>query len=269
LGIATKFGPLATASAQFRKIAADAYNRLGQIDADYKNYELAYQEYENGLAIQKQLIVEFPDDLVHIGNYVACLERFGEAYRRNANPEMALKMYTDALPYLESIVNHDRDNTIWKRKLVEAHIGIGRLTAQSDPDRAIALYKQAITMQEDLAKIVVSNKNWQNNLIKYIYELSDLLSRKQRFEEVKEQYKAVVEIRKRLVEAEPNEVAPRRRFAQAYEALGDAEAKAGRPAEAKDAYRRGVEVIDQFTRDHADAGLGTLRATIQTKLDAP
>jgi len=178
---------------------------------------------------------------------------------RSANAEV---LYRQSLVICEALAADDPADVVLRRNLFRTYGRLAELAELADRDGrdgrdghdghladAEALYRQSLTVAEELAAADPGEISYRRNLSRTygkLAELADLADRDGRFADAAELYRQSLTPYEELVVAEPANVANRRTLSDAYRKLADVARKGGRAEEAGQWLERELQLRRQF-----------------------
>lgn len=126
---------------------ASAYNSIGGVFVQQKNYSAALAQYNLALAIRKDLVSADPGNVTWQSYLAAEFATIGDMLAAQTDYAGAVANYQSALSIRLSLYNRDRGNLAKARKLIDEYMVIAAIyERQNDPRDAATQYQNALNV---------------------------------------------------------------------------------------------------------------------------
>ncbi len=238
-----------------RFLAGRAYSRLGDIQAllgEHKKAENSYQEacrlLQSVAQSPQQRDLELARTYRNWGNLLKKLGRYPEAQ----------KALQESLQRLGQLAADSPNNADYQKQLANSYHDLGTVLARL-PDQiklAFNSYQRALKLQKYLSQSNRKNPQYRKDWAQTMNNLGILIS-PYNLEEAWALFKKAINLQKDLVANYPQKPAYKRQLARTYNNLANLLIEKGRSekgvsgwAEAKQFYRKGLQLLEQLTRDY-------------------
>ncbi|HWN10970.1 MAG TPA: protein kinase [Pyrinomonadaceae bacterium] len=192
-----------------------------------------------------------------------------------ATREMLVK---DALEYLDNLSRDAQDNPELAQELALTYLKIGNVQGEAnranlgDSAGALVSYRKSLEILEDLARKDPGNVGYLKNLRQAGHQTALLLVRLQRWKEAEETGQKVLDISRRLMELDPNNLEYRILLVRSYHVKGETVEFSGGDEETAEWFRRAVRAGEEaFAKNSADElgrrSLATALQRLGTRLE--
>ena len=180
----------------------------------------------------------------------------GDVHAAREDHDAALAAYAEAQAEVKALLEHDPDNTVFKRdlsvtcdRLGDMHVANGRL------DAALESYRQSLEIAEALAKREPQNLVWQHDLSVSYDRIGDILEKTGDREAALASFRKGLAIAEALTLRDANNMQWQWDLAASHDRIGDVLIAEGKLADALQSYRRGMAVAEALARrDPGHAG---------------
>jgi tetratricopeptide (TPR) repeat protein len=135
---------------EWQKVLAVSENRLGNVLMDQEKYPEAQNEFEKSLEISRNLVAKNPANLEWQRELGAGLIQLGYVLRAQEKQEEAQRIFEEALQVYRSLNRRDSERVEWQRELASTCVYAARGLTEKDRARALALYDEAIQIDQAL-----------------------------------------------------------------------------------------------------------------------
>ena len=156
--------------------------------------------YQQALAIEQQLIEQFPDKNHYRQAMSVSYNKIGDIQLRLGDTNAALTAYQQSLTITEQLVAQDAQNTGFQRDLSVSYNNIGDIQLRlGDTEAALEAYQQLLTIAEQLVAQDEQNTGFQRDLSVSYDKIGDIQLRLGDTEAALEAYQQSLTIREKLV----------------------------------------------------------------------
>ena len=173
-----------------------------------------------------------PRDIVWQRNLSVALGRLG-SLDLVANPDAALRHFSEALEIDKALVKSDPSKLEFKRDLSVSHGQLGDLEkGRGHDDQALQHYVQSLALAEELAGNDPQNQDWQDDLSLNYSRIGELELLRQHHARANEMYTKSTQVLAQLVKADPTNFSWQEKLARGYKSLGEVALEQDQPQEA-------------------------------------
>ncbi|HET6975125.1 MAG TPA: protein kinase [Pyrinomonadaceae bacterium] len=220
-----------TASLVFFALIAGIVGTTYQARAARRERERAEKRFEQVRKLANNVVFKYHDAIADLPG-------------ATATREMLVK---DALEYLDNLSQDAQDNPALAQELALTYLKIGNVQGETyranlgDSAGALVSYGKSVEILESLVRKDDKNPTLLNNLRLAAQQKAYLLVRLQQWKEAEEMGQKVVDISRRLVTLDPNNLDYRNTLARSYQVKGDTMEFAGGDEEVIKWYRLSAE----------------------------
>ena len=161
---------------RFERYQALILERLGAIETDQKNVQLAQGYYQKSKAARLKLAEQHPDKIEIQRDAGVAHGKMGDIYVLLSEPDKALSEYLSAMKIYQGLVDIDPSNVSAQLTLAIGmeYVGDGyRLTA--NPDKAVDFYNQSLNLHHQLAERDPNNQLFLQKRSRAQHKLDNLI----------------------------------------------------------------------------------------------
>lgn len=243
-----------------RSLAA-AYQNLGDVDAQVRDFEAAHDSYEKSLTINEQLSAADPKRTGLRRSLAVAHNRMGLLALERGDLPGAAASFDRYLAILAELTRLDPANSNWQREYAVAYSNVGDVAMEDGRlDDALDAFRESLAISIHLARLDPTNRMWQRDLARAHNQVGLLAQKHDDIETARSSYGEFLDSLRRLSELEPSNVEWRRDLGIALFNLGDVSEASGDLDAALAHFEEACSIFDGL------AGRDSTNVTVQEDL---
>jgi serine/threonine protein kinase len=233
-----------------RVVRAEGRFRVGSMRSRLGEFQQAEQDYDQALAICKQLVDDFPFQLQY--RYLLASSHTNRANLLRATKRLkeAEKDYDEALGIYKQLAADFPKRPEINAALASGHSNRGNLLRDTGfPEEAEKDYDQAVSIQEQLVAEFPKRPEFRHDLTQSFINRGNLLHARRRANDAEKDYEKALSIGNQLVADFPRRPEFRQDLAQTHNNRGNLLREAGQRQEAERDFERALSIKRQLAAD--------------------
>ena len=244
------FAAITANDADSRAIRGEGYFRVGLMRYRLGDLKEAEAAFRDALALQKQLVAEFPIRPDFRQQLARTYGNLGVLLRETGRLKEAEAAYRDALAIQKQLVADFPTRPDFRQELTKSYNNLGVLLYQTGrPKEAEAVWRDALAIRQQLVADFPTRPDFRQELASSHNNLGLLLYQTGRPKEAERAFRDALAIRQQLAAEFPTRPDFRQELALCYNNLGNLLSDTGRLAEAEVAYRETLKLQQQLVTD--------------------
>ena len=244
------FAAITANDADSRAIRGEGYFRVGLMRYRLGDLKEAEAAFRDALAIQKQLVAEFPTRPDFRQELARTYGNLGVLLRETGQLKEAEAAYRNALALQKQLVADFPTRPDFRQELTKSYNNLGVLLYQTGrPKEAEAAWRDALAIRQQLVAEFPTRPDFRQELASSHNNLGLLLYQTGRPKEAERAFRDALAIRQQLAAEFPTRPDFRQELALCYNNLGNLLSDTGRLAEAEVAYRETLKLQQQLVTD--------------------
>lgn len=230
---------------QSRADLAEAYDKLGVIQAQMGKYNESLDNLKRAVELRKELVEHLPDDQEKQFALATSYDSLSNIYAELTRFELAEDANRRALALLEPLLAASPGDQRYRRNVSIQHKKLGGLAeATGRYDLAQSEYEKALRMDEARWKENASEVLVQRDLAISYGNMGDLLFKTERYPAALKQYRAALAIDQSLASIDPQDAWSQRHLLASSQKVGDALSRLGDQKAAARMYEIAVDIAE-------------------------
>ena len=249
---------------------ATTYRLVGRTLEKIGRLEEARRHYEADLQIKQELVGGDPSHSVWL-NYLAISHGYiGALLERMGQLDEAMSHYDENWRIRKRLVALDPTNREWERERAVILRTLGRAHLESG-QYGVAQERLTVSKSilEGLTVIDETNRDWRQQLAGTLVAMGELLHAEGRFAAAEAEAVAAAELAAEIGAADPEAQLVQQLLAETYLLRGEMLSSVGLSNQARESWRKGVEVIEPIVHTTKDTRLMAVLARLLLHLDDP
>ena len=244
------FAAITANDADSRAIRGEGYFRVGLMRYRLGDLKEAEAAFRDALALQKQLVAEFPIRPDFRQELARTYGNLGVLLRETGQLKEAEAAYRNALALQKQLVADFPTRPDFRQELASSHNNLGLLLYQTGrPKEAERAFRDALAIRQQLATEFPTRPDFRQELALCYNNLGNLLSDTGRLAEAEVAYRETLKLQQQLVTDFPTRPDFRQELAKSHSNLGILLYQTGRPKEAEAAFRETLKLQQQLATD--------------------
>ena len=244
------FAAITANDADSRAIRGEGYFRVGLMRYRLGDLKEAEAAFRDALALQKQLVAEFPIRPDFRQQLARTYGNLGVLLSATGRLQEAEAAYRDALAIQKQLVAEFPTRPDFRQELTKSYNNLGVLLYQTGrPKEAEAVWRDALAIRQQLVAEFPTRPDFRQQLASSHNNLGLLLYQTGRPKEAERAFRDALAIRQQLAAEFPTRPDFRQELALCYNNLGNLLSDTGRLAEAEVAYRETLKLQQQLVTD--------------------
>jgi tetratricopeptide (TPR) repeat protein len=233
--------------------AAQAYRRVGDIQARLGAYRAAEQAYRQALAALREPAAALPGDPEPWDIQAAVYDGLGLVLADTHRYPEAEQALGEELRLVQRLVGAGPADPTQAEGLARCYTSLGKVyRLQGQPAKAEDSWRQAVALRRRLADDSPNDLRGQHRLAQAQHNLATALWDAQKSDEAEKTIAEAVDREERLVRAAPHEADYRQQLARSHLGLGLIRSGLGRWQKAGESLRRAADLQKQLAADFPD-----------------
>lgn len=237
--------------ADYRRDLARCQSNLALLLADGGKWDLADAAYRSAIAIQEVLVGDYPDEPEYAADLGLSHSNRGLLYSQLGHRAEAESCYVEAIKTQRGLVASPEPGADALRNLAASHNNLAAIYVDSQPERAIENYREALGLHIKLAHIKPGVLDHQSDVAMAHNNLGAVQSRAGKATDAEASYQRAIETQSELVSKAPAQKAYRRDLAFSYNNLGQLQITLHRASDAERSFREAMALMESLTRQYS------------------
>lgn len=230
---------------------AEVHEKLGDMERDISNDDVAIDHYRDALAIRQRLADAAPGERALRRDVFSSLWRIADMQQRRDDLAAAEATLERGRVIIAGIAAQDPEHARWQRDLSFAHSKRAALElAQGDHDAALASYRQSMVIRQALVAEDATNARWRSEVAWCHGWIADVYLAADDVQSARTELDRGYAIRTTLVESDPINTKWQQELAISHEALGRLHAGLGSALRAMEHHTAALDIRQALTRQH-------------------
>jgi serine/threonine protein kinase len=231
----------------YRHELGEAHANLGGMYAQAGRLEEAEESLKQDCKLHEKLAADYPSVAVYQSNYGGALSNYGFLLQRQRKRQEARTLWEEAIRRQQAAVKLSPKTVRYRNFLGNHYVNLAAILHELDAPEAEKAHQQALAFANQLAADFPNEPQYQALVASALNNLSTLLRAQDKLDKARQLLEEALDRQQTAVKANPRSPVYLKGLERYYSNLAIVMDRMSRPAEAEDAVRQQVAVLQKLT----------------------